>query len=714
MIVVRTFGFVSGTLVLLGAAAVFGDGCRKPGDLTFSRGACGFGQVEVGSNCVVVTGRPCGQDGYCMGGECITDGDERYCTSVCTADEECPATYLCENAGEKAYCRKDPGALGRCRTDDDCGECASCISGHCRESQVCIVVICDGDADCGSCRRCEGGACVPIADCGPACASSWDCLPDEICTFDYQGTLACLPFIAGGFASPCSLVTGLQCESGICLYGEGVGAVYDTYCSSACADTAHSADCPPGYRCRSYPPFGDGNYYCVRPDKDFPEECSSDYGCSAGLICRFGVSRDQQRVVTYCASGVPNGRGLGRACGEAEPCLTGICPDDGICTKPCGLSDDGYDLGDCPESYSCTPLKTSQFSDPRFEFNGCLHYSYLKAETGDFCPGGGGDCESGLCLTGGGGGPLPRCSIPCTETSPSCPAYFACDDLPDGSKACRFDVYEGACGADADCGERAACASDESSGSRYPACRTIAGDEGKPAEECKDNASLNCTSGLCLSDGVCSAFCRSGDDCPQGFICDYGSINDGQGNLIIVKACIHDPGSMLFCVHDSGCPAADEVCRAFIWGRTGEVRSWCRKARPDWLLDGVPCKENAECASGLCLGNTACTSLCAADNDCGPDEVCASAAYYDTEVNARPAQACRPKPSSEEGFFETGQACLKDADCLSGKCATGLVGLPFCYERCRDNVDCLESFTICRIEPGYGNICTPADYRPVE
>jgi hypothetical protein len=714
MTAVRVFGSVSGLLATIAAAVLFGQGCRKPGDLTYSQGICGFGQVEVGSNCVVVTGRPCQADGFCLGGECITDGDEQYCTNLCASDEECPETFICENAGEMAYCRKDPKALGRCRSDADCGECASCISGRCRISQVCIITICERDADCGSCRRCEDGACAPIAQCGPACASSWDCLPDEICTFDYQGSLACLPWIAGGFASPCSTVTGLQCESGVCLYGEGVGTVYDTYCSSQCADTAHSTDCPPGYRCRDYPPFDDGNTYCVHPEKDFPENCDSQYQCEHGLVCRYGVSRDQQRITSYCADGVPDGRGLGRACGESEPCLTGICPDDGICTMPCGLTDDGYDLGDCPEAYSCARLKTSQFSDPQFEFNGCLHYSYLKAETGDFCPGGNDDCESGLCLADGGGGSLPRCSIACSETSRPCPNYFTCAELPDASHACVFDVFESTCASDGDCAPGEACASDEATGSRNPACRAVKGDEGKPGEACKAGTSLNCTSGLCLEDGICSGFCKSSADCLPGFVCDFGSINDGFGNFIVIKGCIHDPGSMLFCVHDPGCPAGDEVCRAFIWGRTGEIRSWCRELRPDWLSDGAPCKENAECASGVCLANSSCTSLCANDNDCGPGEVCATVAYYDTEINARPVLACRPAPPSEKGFLEPGQECAGDGDCASGKCATGLVGLPFCYERCRDNWDCVGSFTVCRNEPRYGNICTPADYRPVE
>ena len=88
-------------------------------------------------------------------------------------------------------------------------------------------------------------------------------------------------------------------------------------------------------------------------------------------------------------------------------------------------------------------------------------------------------------------------------------------------------------------------------------------------------------------------------------------------------------------------------------------------------------------------------------------------AYYDSNVNARPVMACRPKPPAYPDPLQTGQPCASDLECLSGACATNLAS-SFCYDRCRDNFDCLESYTICRIEPGLGNICTPADYRPVE
>ena len=687
--------------LLAGALAA---GCGR-GSIDPVRGACDYGQVEVGNTCVAVVGRQCDRDGSCLGGSCIVDGDQRYCTTECAADAECPATYVCTVAGDKGYCQKDRGVLpGRCRTGKDCPTCAVCTGGVCRPSQVCVEMICTSDDQCGTCRRCDKGACAPISDCGPACASSFDCLAEEVCTFDYQGGLACLPRTAGAFSAPCSLQSGVQCESNVCLYAEGVGTVYETYCSVRCTDTQHSADCPPGFRCRDYPPFGADQPYCVLPGHDFPEACASGYRCPADLTCRYGPSLDQDRVVSYCADGVPDGRGLGRSCSAELTCRTGICPANGLCTEPCATDND------CPEAYNCMPLKTPQFSGRQLAFEGCLYYTFVKGAPGDLCPGGDDDCDSGICVPGGAGGPLPYCAAACTAATQVCPAGFWCQSDVSGAGRCVYEQYLGGCSSDADCQPGEACASDEATGYRLPACRAIKGDEGTPGAQCAQGASLPCTSGLCLSSDTCSAFCRTADDCPAGDICSFGSINLGTGEEIVIKACFPDPGSLQFCTRDAGCPAADEVCRAFFWSRTGEVRTWCRRADPAWKADAEPCADGSECASGVCLGNAACTSVCAEDTDCGPGEACAVVASYYTETYARPARACRPAPAAGE----TGQPCTFDAECTSGLCFTGPDSLSFCADRCRDNRDCAASYTVCRIETGYGNICTPADYRPVE
>jgi hypothetical protein len=621
---------------------------------------------------------------------------------------DCPLVYICLPIGDRNYCLKDREVLpGRCRSDDDCGKCAICSYGTCRAAFICLEVLCESDSDCGVCRACGLGRCELIDDCGPSCRSSRDCAPGEACTFDYQDKLACLPVTPGSFGAACTNPNGNQCSSGTCLTADGISPYYGSYCSNYCFK---NGDCPSGYECDMYPPYGIKNRFCVRRDERFfPAACTNLDQCrlrDRSLYCRYGVTPDHTAVASYC--GEPNKDGLptGEGCVDDSVCSSGICADRGVCTRPCEPQDETGYSADCPESYFCLG-QTRNLPEVMLTFKGCTSYRYLKGRLGDLCPGGDGDCSSGTCIGGGPGGHLPYCSKEC-ENYTDCGTRFLC--VQSGSRKLCLYVPGGplmTCSSDRDCAPGTqACARIFASPNRIE-CRTAGAGEGNAGDPCA--ADTDCKSLICHPDKRCSAVCENSGDCPAGYICNYAQISDGIGGVITYKNCLPEPGTLLPCSSDRDCPAP-QACRSGISTLTGEVASRCMTNPAGLKPHRAPCADNMECNSGLCLGWKACAPACGSEDDCLTGaEICGSTPYTASADYARPARACRPPYAPGE----TGSSCTQHSDCTGQMCFSG-IDAGFCTERCRDNTDCLGSLTICRYEDKWGWICTPPDYRPVE
>jgi hypothetical protein len=152
-----------------------------------------------------------------------------------------------------------------------------------------------------------------------------------------------------------------------------------------------------------------------------------------------------------------------------------------------------------------------------------------------------------------------------------------------------------------------------------------------PAMHCADDT-------LCIaspdfpSQPFCSTMCRNDADCPASSSClEYQTVTAPDGSAAKVGYCT--PSSKIAatpCARERDCPAGQgcvpegtrtalTVCKTAAAGATKTV--------------GQACSGNADCLSGACFdrlfrvngGNnkTFCSSVCAVNSDCGPDQMCA-------------------------------------------------------------------------------------------
>ena len=129
--------------------------------------ACGRNEAAVGGKCVCKAGfartgdaEPCMEiegsvaGAACGGSEpmcadpnpyCLESEDEPYCTSQgCARNNDCPADWRCNKAGDPPYCQKPPASyLKACQSSADCdSDAAFCetLQGH-----VCLINDCARD-----------------------------------------------------------------------------------------------------------------------------------------------------------------------------------------------------------------------------------------------------------------------------------------------------------------------------------------------------------------------------------------------------------------------------------------------------------------------------------------------------------------------------------------------------------------------------------------
>jgi len=372
--------------------------------------------------------------------------------------------------------------------------------------------------------------------------------------------------------------------------------------------------------------------------------------------------------------------GGGAACERDDECLTGRCLDSG-CFGACLAQDDCGPVQDCQEVFvvvddrgtpepvdDLTTLARSCVDDPG-SGAACTRDADCPerdevcvpdlepgaAEAGLTCArtaGGGGpgaECEGGeecatrICLNGlfcfgacAGEGDCPPAAPICGETR------LILDGEP-GPELQLCQPEPTACARDADCPAEGVCtfAPDSAApGEIQLVCQGAIGDRG-PGAACAGDR--ECRSGICLEEsGRCWGACAADADCLEGSSCYYpflwvNSAEEGQAPMWdAIPGCGADRGSWRDCARNAECPGG-EWCQPVPnrWRRAWQGR--CASVQPNRVgQPGLPCTDNAECASNLCLGrfpNSACFGLCRDDNDCALDRRCRSDDWVVDDAN---------------------------------------------------------------------------------
>ena len=272
------------------------------------------------------------------------------------------------------------------------------------------------------------------------------------------------------------------------------------------------------------------------------------------------------------------------------------------------------------------------------------------------------------------------------------------------------------CQRDVDCASPSVCRLTIANGNLISVCAAPLG----PSEggaRCRQNT--ECQSGLCLRSGVCFAGCTvasSKTDCHgrEGVVCGRVPLTLPDGSEAPptrwVQSCTLASSA---CQSDRDCEAVGGTCQPIADAdQPTQLRTACLLSRGD-ARPGGPCKQDTDCATGLCQG-TFCFAACRSAADCRSGFSCRAASYrvdgqrgpLQSCVPARsctstsrascPAadETCAPQPTPSEEALElvctpgrgrlTGQACRSGPECASGLCSDQ--GL--CIGGCGTDSDC--------------------------
>jgi hypothetical protein len=214
--------------------------------------------------------------------------------------------------------------------------------------------------------------------------------------------------------------------------------------------------------------------------------------------------------------------------------------------------------------------------------------------------------------------------------------------------------------------------------------KSVCGADGKPMQEADPNDAppddMNvCTQELCVSGAPVKMPAAAGTVCPGG-TCD--------GN-----------GACLNCTKNADCtvglnPTCDMAAHTCVSCSDGAMNGSetgidcggnCK------ACNGDGCKNNPECAGGLCVDsfccNTACTGICQACDNPGSLGVCSSVAAGSTD----PMTCADPMAMACDGAgackIVAGKACTQDGECLGNTCLAGFCRAPT-GSNCGDDLAC--------------------------
>ncbi|MEM6533582.1 MAG: hypothetical protein AAF654_13235 [Myxococcota bacterium] len=578
----------------------------------------------------------CGPSSTDQGGRCLSDADcadgatcsRGFCGNACESSDDCPAGRVCTDGA----CLASPS--GTCTVDSECTTPPS------------LCQVSDGAA-------CESGRCVyPPVEC--------DDPEPPFCTADNQ------TFVQYESPGACDVTTG------VCVYTErrqecpNCELACDGECSSVeCADTAFGCrtqlnlSITPGGGCEC-------TFISVAANVDCPDDdpCTSGGQCDGNGTCVSSAIADGESCVGNDDSPV-DGRCLGGNCVECidtvdcddgNPCTTNTC-DNNTCVSAdrdafaCPLADGSTGIclrdvcaecatvADCDDNSNCTVDACIADPEDPNGFNRICENAPVPA--GDACLNG----EAGVCNG--------------SDVAPGCFECLSVANQADGSND-RCSIT-GVPSPNDQC-LVATCANN--------ACSIVNRTDGSACDDLSPSTVGDmCSAGACVgcNPRECQSFVISGGQCVYSTANEGGVCNDGNA------ATPFDRCNAGTCV---GC--APEECKTFQGVANGECIY-------DNLPEGTGCNDGNgatlgdRCSNGTCLG-------------CDQDDN-----YSECKDMENSNGACSDigRPSSQS--CDDGRACTTGDRCNGSDC----VGSPVCVGQCV--FGCLEPSGQCVFRSGSCN-----------
>ena len=522
--------------------------------------------------CNIDTEAACGEGEVCVpgSGECIDEDLDALCTSNDDCEED---VEVCDLSLSQPSCVEVAGA-GSCLSSADCLDNELCIpqdngSNRCTPSEP--------PPECGADLPCEEPAkvcdldenkCIGIA----TCQGDIDCLGNETCNPDTNQCEVLPEPAACGVDEPC------EAEDEICDLEDAKCIVVAT-CNSD-ADCLGNESCDP-----------ETNQCVVIPP---PAACSETDPCEEeGTVC--DVESGECITVAQCQGDAD--------CEGNEECNTD--------TNRCQTRSDSRPDGDCLEN--ADGCEAGETCAAEADENGNIVGVCVIATSGTACESDA-DCRDGT---------------ECNRAENECMALS--EDPPDS------DCFDG--GESCEAGET--CAFD---GERGVCVVATTGNDCESDADCRDNTECNFDTKECVerSENAPDSDClEQGQGCEPGETCAF----DGERGVCVVATSGADCQGDADCRDNTFCNAETNQCEE------ASEPTGCSQEEPCENPGEVCDLENNECV--LTAGGTSCDT----SEDCRSDEVCAES--LEGERTCEPVPACE---SDEE--CDVGRMC----DVLTGRC----------------------------------------------